>query len=156
MRKVTPLTAITFVVLFCALFLGVDWLRHRDDRVLLPARPGVDGLVRIDVSDLEPLQVRFYRFLNPANQEVRFLVGRDEHGVIQVAFDAGDSHYKVGRGFSHQDGWIIDNKCETTTRLSEVNAGGSGCKPTPLAHQVVGDELVLREADILAGWRYFR
>ena len=118
--------------------------------------PGADGMVRIDTSDLDRLQVRFYRFLNTGNQEVLFLVGRDEDGVVQVGFDANDGHYKLRRGFSYQDGWIVDNKCGTTVRLSAINRGGAGCKPAALGHRMEGNELVITEAAMLQGWRYFR
>ncbi len=48
------------------------------------------------------------------------------------------------------------NKCDKSFRVSGVNDGSGGCMPVPLAHTVAGDQLVLAEADILAGWRYFR
>lgn len=114
-----------------------------------------NGQVRIDIADLAPAEVRFYRFLNSGSQEVRFFVGRDPEGHVQVAFDASDSHAKVGRGFRHEGEWVVDNKCDSAFRLSEVNKGGGGCKPIPLRHQLEGDQLVLAEADILAGWRLF-
>ncbi len=158
MRKLTTRSAIVIVLGFGGLFLGLElagdaWLgRASFERV----RPDAEGQVRIDLSELGHLEVRFFRFLNAGNQEVQFLVGRDRDGVVQVGFNANAGHYKTRRGFSYQDGWIIDNKCETTTRLSAINQGGKGCKPAALAHRVVGDELVLQEADILEGWRFFR
>ena len=154
--KLKPIHALILVAAFMALVLAADqWIggvSHSFTRV----GPDRDGLVRIGVGDLERMQVRWYRFLNAGNQEVRFLVGRDETGTIQVGFDGGDTHLKTRRGFSYQDGWIIDNKCETTTRLSTVNDDKRGCKPTPVKHRVAGDELIITEADMLAGWRYFR
>lgn len=117
--------------------------------------PDGEGVVRIDVSDLDPGQVRFYRFLNRGNQEVKFLVGRDRTGTIQVGFDASESHAKVGRGFRAEGDWVIDDKCDTASRLEEVNQGGGGCRPVPLEHRVVGEQLVLQESDILRGWRLF-
>ena len=158
MRGLTTGGAIAIVLGFGGLFLALElagdaWLgRPSFERV----RPDVNGQVRIGVGDLERMQVRFYRFLNAGNQEVQFLVGRDREGVVQVGFNANASHYKTRRGFSYHDGWIVDNKCETTTRLTAINEGGKGCKPAPLTHRVVGDELVLEETDILKGWRYFR
>lgn len=117
--------------------------------------PDAENRVTIDISDLQPGQVRFYRFLNEGNQEVKFLVGRDRHGTLQVAFDASESHARVGRGFRHEGNWLVDNKCDTASRLEEVNQGGGGCRPVPLEHRVQGERVVLLEDDILRGWRLF-
>lgn len=146
------------VALFVAAFVAADLAleggfgRAGYQRV----RPDEAGRVVLDVSDLEPGAVRFYRFLNWGNQEVRFLVGRDRDGVLQVGFDASETHSKLGRGFRHEGDWLVDNKCDSAVRLETVNEGGRGCRPVPLAHTVEGDRLVLTEADILRGWRYFR
>lgn len=157
MRRFKPVHGILVVLLF----LGMIW----GAQVALEGRlnpggfaqvsPGRDGQVRIDVADLEPLQVRFYRFLNRSNQEVRFLVGRDGQGEVQVGFDASDTHARVGRGFRHEGEWLVDNKCDTASRLTQVNGGGGGCRPVPLRHRLEGEQLVLSEADILQGWRLF-
>ncbi len=119
-------------------------------------RPDGSGDVVVDVADLAPSQVRFYRFLNRGNQEVRFFVGRDRTGELQVAFDASETHAKLGRGFRHEGDWMVDAKCGSACRLDQVNQGGHGCTPIPLAHRVVGHTVVLTEAQILTGWRYFR
>ena len=158
MKKLTPITALLILAAFVAVVLAADQLTRGGfggpsyERV----GPGSDGLVRLDVSDLERLEVRFYRFLNSGNQEVEFLVGRDREGVVQVGFNANESHYKLHRGFSYQDGWIVDNKCETTVRLSAINRGGAGCKPAAIKHSIEGDELIITEEVMLRGWRYFR
>ncbi len=158
MTKLRPIHAIAFVGAVATLLLAADhFVRgRRSYSAYERIGPDADGVVRIDVGDLKRLEVRFYRFLNAGNQEVRFLAGRDEEGALQVGFDANDSHYKTDRGFSYQDGWITDNNCETTTRLSTINHGGRGCKPVAVKHRVDGDMLLIAEADMLAGWRYFR
>ncbi len=158
MTKLRPIHAMVVVCISMAVVLTADqFLRGaRSYSAYQRIGPDTSGVVRLDISDLERLEVRFFRFLNAGNQEVRFLVGRDERGTLQVGYDANDSHYKANRGFSYQDGWIIDNKCETNTRLSTINQGGSGCKPAAMKHRVEGDQLIITEVDMLAGWRYFR
>jgi uncharacterized membrane protein len=118
--------------------------------------PGPDGAMALDLSGLEPRQVRFYRFLNRSNQEVRFFVGRDPGGAVQVGFDANEMCAKTKRGYRAEGEWLVCNKCDKSFRLSEVNAGGGGCKPVPLKHRVDGGRLLLAEADVLEGWRFFR
>ena len=114
------------------------------------------GEVRIDLAGLERGDVRFYRYLNPGNQEVRFFVGRDRGGTVQVAFDANELCFKQKRGYQYQDGWLVCRKCDKAFRLAEVNDGTGGCQPVPLAHRLEGETLVLSEDDVLTGWRYFR
>lgn len=118
--------------------------------------PGPDGAMAIDLAGLGPQDVRFFRFLNPGNQEVRFFVGRDAAGAVQVGFDANELCAKTKRGYRHEGEWLVCNKCDKSFRLAEVNAGGGGCKPVPLKHRVEGDRLLLAENDVLAGWRLFR
>lgn len=158
MRRFRPVHAMALVALFVAAIVAADLAleggfgRAGYERV----RPDQAGQVVLDVSDLEPGAVRFYRFLNWGNQEVRFLVGRDREGEVQVAFDASEAHSKLGRGFRHEGDWLVDNKCDSAVRLESVNEGGRGCRPVPLQHRLDGDRLVLTEAAILRGWRYFR
>lgn len=118
--------------------------------------PGRDGLVRISLAGLGQQQVRFYRFLNPGNQEVKFFVGRDSAGHLQVAFDANEQCAKGKRGYRHEGEWVVCNKCDKAFRLSAVNAGGGGCMPVPLKHREEDGELVIAENDVMTGWRLFR
>lgn len=153
MKRFRPIHGVLVVPVFVvAIFVLVGGFRLGDHQKV---SPDADGKVRIDVNDLGKSKVRFYRFINRGNQEVKFFVGRDRIGVIQVAFDAGETHAKVGRGFRHEGDWMVDNKCDTAIHLEEVNQGGGGCRPVPLEHRVVGQQVILEEGDILKGWRLF-
>ena len=118
--------------------------------------PKPKSQVSINVAKLAPQEVRFYRFLNSANQEVKFFVGRDGGGTIQVAFDASEVCFKTKRGFKAQGEWVVCNKCDKAFRLAGVNNGHGGCEPVQLAHRVEGDKVLISEQDVLGGWRYFR
>ena len=74
---------------------------------------------------------------------------------IQQQILAGFLDEKNKRGFRHESEWMVCNKCDKSFRLSEVNAGGGGCKPVPLRFQLAGGELLIAQADVLAGWRLF-
>lgn len=155
--RLRPIHAIFVVAFFIGAVLLASWALdrrvHRGESHRVG--PDRDGMVRVEVGDLAPGQVRFYDFLNPGNQEVRFLVGRDKRGELQVAFDAAENDYKRKLGFRQEGDWLVNNKCETSLRLEEINAGTSGCRPVPLPHRLEGKTLVLAEVDVLHGWRYF-
>jgi uncharacterized membrane protein len=154
MRRFKPIHGIVLVVTFVVVvFLAAGGWGHAD---LERVGPDGDGLVRVDVGDLEPGEVRFYRFLNSGNQEVKFFVGRDPEGVIQTAFDANEICYKKKRGYKPQGEWVICQFCDKAFRLSEVNEGRGGCAPVPLRHRLEGDQAVFTESDMLKGWRFFR
>lgn len=157
MKRFKPAYGVAVIALFMTAVLAADMmLTGGGGRSFQRVAPDRDGRVALDVSDLAVNEVRFYRFLNAGNQEVKFFVGRDENGAIHTAFDAAENDYRRRRGFRSENGWLVNNKCDTAGRLSEVNAGGGGCRPVPLDHRLDGDTLVLEEADILSGWRYFR
>jgi len=156
MRRFRPLHAVILVVVFLAAILGADRLISGNSNRYERVRPDPQGNVRIAVGDLEPNAARFYRFLNSGSQEVRFLVGRDDLGELLVAFDASENDFKMNRGFRVLDGWVSNNKCDTSFRLGDVMSHPSNCAPTPVRFRVEGDEIVLAENDLLAGWRYFR
>jgi uncharacterized membrane protein len=158
MRRFKPIHGVFLVLLFVGAVLVADMALDgrfggsQFERV----RPERDGQVKINLAGLKPQEVRFYRFLNAGNQEVRFFVGRDAGGTVQVAFDANEDCAKLKRGFRHEGEWMVCNKCDKSFRLSEVNRGGGGCNPVPLAHHVQGDQLLLAESDVLKGWGLFR
>jgi uncharacterized membrane protein len=158
MRRFKPIHGVFVVLAFvAAILVGELALEGRLGRSGFErVTPGSDGTVRIEVADLSPKEVRFFRFLNSGNQEVKFFVGRDAAGQVQVAFDANEPCAKAKRGYRHEGEWLVCNKCDKAFRLAEVNAGGGGCKPVPLKHQVNGGELLLAEGDVLQGWRFFR
>lgn len=154
--RIRPIHAIFVVAFFVgAVLLGEFAIDKHNGRSGGERVMPKDGVVKVDVAGIAPGQVRFYDFLNPGNQEVRFLVARDKSGTLQVAFDAAENDFKRKLGFRQEGDWLVNNKCETSVRLEEVNAGTSGCRPQPLRHRVEGQTLVLAEADVLAGWRYF-
>jgi uncharacterized membrane protein len=158
MRRFKPIHGLLVVLLFVGAVVVADmaYEGRLGGSGYSVIRPDRSGMVSVDLDRLKPLDVRFYRFLNAGNQEVRFFVGRDAAGTVQVAFDANEQCAKLKRGYRHDGEWVICNKCDKSFRLAEVNAGGGGCKPIPLEHRVEGDRLLIAENDVLKGWSLFR
>ncbi|KAB2956714.1 MAG: DUF2318 domain-containing protein [Thermoanaerobaculia bacterium] len=156
MKRFRPLHGILLVLLLMGAVLGAERLMSKNRNRYQRVGPDPQGRVVLPVGDLAPLEVRWFRFLNAGNQEVRFFVGRDGGGALQVAFDASENDFKLKRGFRADGAWIVNNKCETSVRLAEINQRPSGCAPVPIPFRAQGSDLVLTENDLLAGWRYFR
>jgi uncharacterized membrane protein len=156
-RRFRPVHGIVLVAALSALVLGAQFVweggltRPKYQRVSADR----EGMVRLDVAAVPASTVRFYRFLNSGNQEVKFLVARDAAGAFHTAFDASENDFKLRRGFRQDGDWIVNNKCDTTCRLEEISTGG-GCRPVPFRHRLEGTTLVVAEAVVLEGWRYFR
>lgn len=158
MRSLKPLHGALLVLLLAGGVMAATYFleggfNRADYR---PIMADNQGQVRVDISALGDGEVQFFRFTNAGNQEIFFFVGRDKNRQVHVAFDANEICYKLKRGYRHQGEWMVCNKCDKAFRLTEINAGGGGCKPVPLAHQLSGDQVLLRENDLLTGWRYFR
>jgi uncharacterized membrane protein len=156
MKSFRPIHGILLVAAIMAAVLGAERLLSGGRTNYVRVGPDASGQVVVGVADLKPLGIRFYRFLNAANQEVKFFVARDESGALQVAFDASENEYKLRRGFRLDGAWIVNNKCGISIHVSEVNSQPSGCSPVPLRFRTAGDQVVLAESDVLEGWRYFR
>ena len=156
MKRFRPIHGVLIVTGLMAAVLGAERLLSGHRTSYERVGPDARGEVVLEVGDLRPLQIRFFRFLNAGNQEVKFFVARDENGALQVAFDASDNDFKLRRGFRLDGAWIVNNKCSTSFHVSEINSQPSGCAPVPLRFRAAGDRVVLAESDILEGWRYFR
>jgi uncharacterized membrane protein len=155
MRAFRPIHGVLAIALLMGAFLALEVAFGGGSRYQRVS-PDPAGNVTIDVGDLQPLEVRFFRFLNAGSQEVKFFVAKDEGGALQVAFDASENDFKRKRGFRAEGSWIVNNKCDTAIRLAEVNRQPSGCAPVPLRFRQDGSRVVLAEGDVLEGWRYFR
>ena len=157
-RRFRPIYGLVLIPLFMGAVLVADlaWDGGLGGKRFERVGPDPQGQVRLRVGDLGAGDIRFYRFLNAGNQEIKFFVARDRNSDLQVAFDANEICYKSKRGYKPSGDWVVCNKCDKSFRIEEINAGGGGCKPVPVKFAQVGDEVLLEEGDILVGWRYFR
>ena len=102
--RLRPVHAVLVVAIVIAGVLGAQYFLDGGAAraSYIQVRPDETGSVEIPVNDLTPGNVRFYRFLNRANQEIDFFVGRDAGGTVQAGFDASEVCMKKHRGFRHE------------------------------------------------------
>ena len=113
-----------------------------------------DGEVKIDLADIDDGEAHYYVY-EKNNREIKFFVIKSPDGVMRAAFDACDVCYPDKKGYSQDGDFMVCNNCGQRFHSNRVNVVKGGCNPAPLARQVVGNQLVIKEQDIEPGGRYF-
>ena len=108
-----------------------------------------DGYIRIPLSNITT-QASFYSY-NAGGTEVRFLAVLGFDGKVRTAIDACDvcGGYK---GYTQQGSDMVCNNCGRHFEIEGLgtkNQGG-GCWPAFLAHEIDGNNILIRESDLSA------
>ena len=114
----------------------------------------IEGEVRIGLGDVDDGKAHYYAFEN-AGKTIKFFVVKSPEGVIRAAFDACDVCFHAKKGYGQEGDFMICNNCGMKFHSSRVNVVEGGCNPAPLKREKVGDQLVIKVADILPGSRFF-
>jgi len=114
----------------------------------------VNGEVRIDVGQVNDGEAHYYSFEDGRNT-IKFFVIKSSDGVIRAAFDACDVCFPAKKGYTQQGDFMVCNNCGRKFHSARVNVVEGGCNPAPLKREKLGDQLVIKVADILPGARFF-
>jgi uncharacterized membrane protein len=113
------------------------------------------GTVEIPLSEISET-AEFYT-LDVDGVRVKYFVVKGSDGVVRTAFDACD----VCGGYRGYQQIGNDMKCITCSRFFNIddlgtkNIPGGGCWPSYLSHGIVGDNVVIDEAELVASrWRF--
>jgi len=86
---------------------------------------------------------------------IKYFVLKSSDGVIRAAFDACDVCWPAGKGYYQQGDDMICRNCGRRFASVLINEVKGGCNPAPLQRQIVGDNLVIKVAEIIEGKQYF-
>jgi high-affinity iron transporter len=111
----------------------------------------VDGKVSIPVKTVYDGELHRFE-ANEGGVEIRFWLYQKPDGKIATLFDA--CQICGGVGFYKNKTSVICKNCASPLNLQSIGMSG-GCNPIPLKAQVTGDTVIVFEADIAAGRRYF-
>ncbi len=111
----------------------------------------VDGKVSIPVKTVYDGELHRFE-ANEGGVEIRFWLYQKPDGKIATLFDA--CQICGGVGFYKNKTSVICKNCASPLNLQSIGMSG-GCNPLPLKAQVTGDAVIVSEADIAAGRRYF-
>ena len=113
-----------------------------------------NGEVRIDVDQVSDGQAHYFTY-GQAENKVDFFVVKSVDGVMRAAFDACDVCYREKKGYRQEGNFMVCNNCDMKFRSDLINEVKGGCNPAPLQRKVVGDQIVIKTADLASGSWYF-
>ena len=137
-----------FVVLVTAEFIYAKSVNALSPATQVSFSNGEVSIPLSQVSDGD-----LHRFAARENgTEVRFLLYKRPDGKVVAIFDACEICGSVGF-FKGQNGVVCKN-CAAPINSQSVGTAG-GCNPVPLASSISGDEIVIREADLVSRAKLF-
>jgi uncharacterized membrane protein len=113
------------------------------------------GSVSIPLTQINDGKAHFFT-IRSDGADVRFFVLKSNDGVVRAAFDTCDVCYRYNQGYRQEGDFMVCNACDQRFRSDQVNEIKGGCNPAPLERTIVGDKLVIAEADIGQGAWYFK
>ena len=112
----------------------------------------VDGKATIPLSQVSDHDLHaFAATVNGVN--IRFWLYQKPDGKIATVFDACQICGPVG--FHKGPNGVVCRNCAAPINSQSVGTAG-GCNPIPLQATVTSDAIIITEADVAAGTRYFR
>lgn len=107
------------------------------------------------VSLFDDGEARHFSYATEEGITIRYFVLKSTDGIIRAAFDACDVCWPENKGYYQQGHYMVCENCGRKFASVKVNEIKGGCNPAPLKRRVIGDQLVIRTADILEGKKYF-
>lgn len=112
------------------------------------------GTVKIPLADVSDGKAHFYRF-KTGGKDVDFFVVKSRDGVVRTALNACDVCFPAKKGYTQQGDYMVCNNCGQKFHSARVMDVKGGCNPSPLPRSLDAKNVVIREADLAAGAKYF-
>jgi len=142
-------SSFVFILLVTAEFIYAKSASSLSPAAELSPVRGVITIPLAQVSDGD-----LHRFaVNENGQQVRFWLYKKPDGKIATVFDACEICGAVG--FYKGPNGVVCKNCAAPINPQSVGQRG-GCNPIPLQATTTADSLIIPEAEIAAGVRYFK
>jgi high-affinity iron transporter len=142
-------TSFLFILLITA-----EFIYARSVSALSPATPAsiVNSQVIIPLKQVSDGDLHRYA-VREGDTEIRFLLYQRPDGKVVSVFDACEICGSVG--FYKGPNGLICKNCAAPINPQSVGTPG-GCNPVPLRSATTSDAIVIQEADLAAGAKYFQ
>jgi high-affinity iron transporter len=135
------------------LLVTAQFIYAKSTSSLSPATPvaAVNGAITIPLSQVSDGDLHRY-LIRENGQDIRFWLYRKPDGKISTVFDACEICGAVG--FFKGPNGVVCKNCAAPINPQSVGEPG-GCNPIPLKAAATSDSVVIQEADVAQGVRYF-
>lgn len=135
------------------LMITAEFIYAKGTSALSAATPVTftNGSVSIPLAQVSDGDLHRYA-ATEGGMQIRFLLYQKPDGKVAVVFDACEICGSVGF-FKTQNGLVCKN-CASPINSQSVGTPG-GCNPVPLKSSVSGGDVVIQEADLVAGGKLF-
>ncbi len=104
--------------------------------------------VRIASADVRRGDIRFFTYRDDGGKEIRFILGRNESGQAQGAFDACQQCAQYRKGYTSSRGYLVCRFCGNRYRL-DATAGLGSCAPIRLPLHEAGSAITVETSDLM-------
>jgi uncharacterized membrane protein len=105
-------------------------------------------LVTIPTDTLGREQVKFYSYRDRADEELRFILGRDSRGEVHAAMDACQRCFMYHKGYIWSHGYLVCKFCGNRYKLHAMESGLASCVPVKLPIRVTSRGVNIKSADL--------
>jgi uncharacterized membrane protein len=110
--------------------------------------------ISYNVTDFDDMKARHYEYKS-GDVLIKYFILKSSDGNIRSAFDACDSCWRSGKGYTQQGDLMICNNCGLRFPSNKINEVRGGCNPVTLPTIIKGDKIVIKISDIILGKSYF-
>ncbi len=119
-----------------------------------PLLSAAEGQIVLPLAQVSDGKAHFFSY-RQGDTTIDFFVLRSKDGVLRAALDTCDVCYQDRKGYRQEGDFMVCNNCDQRFRSDMINEVRGGCNPAPLERTVADGRLIIREADLAGGVRYF-
>lgn len=153
-KKKSPVAWALLSLAVVAVACVVGWASTGKDSGKYPLVSGAQGKVAIPLSQVNDGKAHFFSYRS-GETNVDFFVLQSHDGVVRAALDTCDVCYRDRKGYRQEGDFMVCNNCNQKFRSDMINEIKGGCNPAPIGRNIVDGKVIVAEADLVNGARYF-
>ncbi|MFH1956393.1 MAG: Fe-S-containing protein [Patescibacteria group bacterium] len=109
-----------------------------------------NGEVKLEASQFNDNQARFYNVALPDSKIIYFFVVKDKNGIYRAAANACAVCFKTYKGFRQEGNEIVCNNCGNRYPIEKIATEKGGCNPGPINPNLStqNSQIIIEQSDI--------